>query len=126
MITVTTKQEFEQALQNREPLILCKGDAAKPFLKQRKRKRGAIIGGITAAVAGIAAIPLTGGASAIGSMGVIAGLTAGTLTITTAELAIICGTAIAITGILKGGKVRFVTSAQDGSVSVEFEPQYKD
>ena len=126
MITVTTKQEFEQALQNREPLILCKGDAAKPFLKQRKRKRGAIIGGITAAVAGIAAIPLTGGLSAIGSMGVIAGLTAGTLTITTAELAIICGTAIAITGILKGGKVRFVTSAQDGSVSVEFEPQYKD
>ena len=126
MITVTTKQEFEQALQNREPLILCKGDAAKPFLKQRKRKRGAIIGGITAAVAGIAAIPLTGGLSAIGSMGVIAGLTAGTLTITAAELAIICGTAIAITGILKGGKVRFVTSAQDGSVSVEFEPQYKD
>lgn len=126
MITVTTKQEFEQALQNREPLILCKGDAAKPFLKQRKRKRGAIIGGITAAVAGIAAIPLTGGLSAIGSMGVIAGLTAGTLTITAAELAIICGTAIAITGILKGGRVRFVTSAQDGSVSVEFEPQYKD
>lgn len=126
MITVTTKQEFEQALQNREPLILCKGDAAKPFLKQRKRKRGAIIGGITAAVAGIAAIPLTGGLSAIGSMGVIAGLTAGTLTITAAELAIICGTAIAITGILKGGKVRFVTSAQNGSVSVEFEPQYKD
>ena len=126
MIIVTTKQEFEQALQNREPLILCKGDAAKPFLKQRKRKRGAIIGGITAAVAGIAAIPLTGGLSAIGSMGVIAGLTAGTLTITAAELTIICGTAIAITGILKGGKVRFVTSAQDGSVSVEFEPQYKD
>ena len=126
MITVTTKQEFEQALQNREPLILCKGDAAKPFLKQRKRKRGAIIGGVIVAVAGVAAIPFTGGASAIGSMGVIAGLTAGTLTITTAELAIICGTAIAITGILKGGKVRFVTSAQDGSVSVEFEPQYKD
>ncbi len=126
MITVTTKQEFEQAIQNRELKILCIGDAAKPFLKQRKRKRGAIIGGITAAVAGIAAIPLTGGLSAIGSMGVIAGLTAGTLTITAAELAIICGTAIAITGILKGGRVRFVTSAQDGSVSVEFEPQYKD
>ena len=107
MITVTTKQEFEQAIQNRELKILCIGDAAKPFLKQRKRKRGAIIGGI-------------------GSMGVIAGLTAGTLTITAAELAIICGTAIAITGILKGGRVRFVTSAQDGSVSVEFEPQYKD
>ncbi len=126
MITVTTKQEFEQALQNREPLILCKGDAAKPFLKQRKRKRGAIIGGVIAAVAGIAAIPLTGGASAIGSMGVIAGLTVGTITISAAELTIICGTAIAITGILKGGKVRFVTSAQDGSVAVEFEPQYKD
>ena len=126
MITVTTKQEFEQALQNREPLILCKGDAAKPFLKQRKRKRGAIIGGVIAAVAGIAAIPLTGGASAIGSMGVIAGLTVGTITRSAAELTIICGTAIAITGILKGGKVRFVTSAQDGSVAVEFEPQYKD
>lgn len=126
MITVTTKQEFEQALQNREPLILCKGDAAKPFLKQRKRKRGAIIGGVIAAVAGIAAIPFTGGASAIGSMGVIAGLTAGTLTITAAELAIICGTTIALVGIIKGGRVRFVTSVQDGSVSVEFEPQYKD
>ena len=126
MITVTTKNEFEQAILNRESKILCKGEAAKPFLKQRKRKRGAIIGGAVAAIAGIAVIPLTGGLSAIGSMGVIAGLTAGTLTITAAELAIICGTAIAITGILKGGKVRFVTSAQDGSVSVEFEPQYKD
>ena len=126
MITVTTKQEFEQALQNREPLILCKGDAAKPFLKQRKRKRGAIIGGVIAAVAGIAAIPLTGGASAIGSMGVIAGLTVGTITISAAELAIICGTTIALVGIIKGGRVRFVTSVQDGSVSVEFEPQYKD
>ena len=126
MITVTTKQEFEQAIQNREPKILCIGDAAKPFLKQRKRKRGAIIGGVIAAVAGVAAIPFTGGASAIGSMGIIAGLTVGSVTLTAAELAIICGTAIAITGILKGGRVRFVTSAQDGSVSVEFEPQYKD
>ena len=126
MITVTTKNEFEQAILNRESKILCKGEAAKPFLKQRKRKRGAIIGGAVAAIAGIAVIPFTGGASALGSMGIIAGLTVGTVTLTAAELAIICGTTIALVGIIKGGKVRFVTSTQDGSVSVEFEPKYKD
>lgn len=125
MKTVRTQREFEQAIKNREPKILCVGEAAKPFLKKRKRKRAAIAGGILAAVAGAVAIPFTGGLSAIGSMGVISGLTIGTVNISAAELAIICGSAVAIAGIIKGGKVKFVTNP-DGSISVEFEPQYKN
>lgn len=123
MITVTTQQELEQAIFNREPKILCKGEAAKPFLKKRKRKRFAIIGGAALTILGAVAIPFTGGAST----GIIAmGLTIGTVTISTAELAIICGTVIATAGILKGGKVNFKVNAKDGSIEVEFEPKYKD
>ena len=122
MITVTTQHELEQAILNREPKILCKGEAAQPFLKRRKRKRAATIGGAALAVLGAIAIPFTGGVST----GLIAmGLTIGTVTITTAELAIICGTVIVAMGILKGGKVTFKT-ASDGSIEVVFEPQYKE
>lgn len=91
--------------------------------KKRKHKRIAIIDIVVHAVLGAVAIPFTGGAST----GIIAmGLTIGTVTISTAELAIICGTVIATAGILKGGKVNFKVNAKDGSVEVEFEPKYKD
>ena len=57
--------------------------------------------GITAAIAGIALAPFTGGAS----LGVTAmGLTVGTLTISTAELIAILAFSIGMTAILKGYK----------------------
>lgn len=68
----------------------------------------------------VAAIPFTGGASAAG-VAIGAGLTIGTVTISTTELAIICGTVIALKGIDKGCKVKF---SPDGGVEVS--PQYKE
>lgn len=102
---------------------MCKGEAAKPFLNKRKRKRAAMIGGAAIAFLGAFAIPFTAGAST----GIIAmGLTAGSVTVTTAELAMICGTVIAMAGVIKGGRVKFKVNAKDGSVEVEFEPKYTD
>lgn len=124
MKTVSTKKEFEQAILDHEEKILCKDEAAKPFLRKRKIKRGATIGGVAIAIAGIVAIPLTGGASALASAGIMSGLVVGSVTISAAELAIICGATIAITGILKGGKVKYVSN-NDG-ITVEFTPKYKN
>lgn len=63
MVIVMTQHELEQAILNREPKILCKGEAAKPFLNKRKRKRVAMIGGAAIALLGAFAIPFTAGAS---------------------------------------------------------------
>ena len=82
-----------------------------------------MIGGAAIALLGSFAIPFTAGAST----GIIAmGLTAGSVTVTTAELAMICGTVIAMAGVIKGGRVKFKVNAKDGSVEVEFEPKYTD
>lgn len=118
MKTVKTKEEFEQAILNRETKILCVGAAATPFIQKRKRKRAATIGGGLVALAGLVAIPFTAGASA---PLVAAGLTIGSVTITAAELFIIFGGVIALTGVIKGAKVVF---KKNGEVVVE--PQYKN
>ncbi len=119
MVTVYTKQELAKAIENRTSQILCKGEVAKEFLKRRKRKKVGKIAGAAMIVGGIVALPFTGGVSAAG-IAAGAGLTIGTVVISTAELAIICGTVIAITGILKNAKVEF---NPDGSCIVT--PQYK-
>ncbi len=122
MRTVYTQNELEEALKAREEKILCKGEIARQFAKKRKRKRAARIGGaLIATIGGIAAIPLIGVASLLVPIGVIAtsGLTIGSITIGAAELAIIVGGVIALTGIVTGGKVTF---KPDGTV--EFEPKY--
>lgn len=123
MKTVYTQEELKEALKAHEPKILCKGDAAKPFIKKRKQKKGAIIAGIATAVLSAAAIPFTAGASAIGLLagGAVAGLTA---TISATELAIIlgitCGTALTAYGIHKGCKIKVSSNGTE----VEIEPQY--
>lgn len=119
MVTVYTKQELAKAIENKAPQILCKGDIAKEFFKRRKRKKFGKIAEAAMIVGGIVALPFTGGASAAG-IAVGAGLTVGTVVISTAELAIICGTIIALTGVLKGAEVKF---NPDGTVSVN--PKYK-
>ena len=103
MATVYTKEEFKQALKNRERHIVCKGEMARVFQSRQKRKKTAkVVGGITAAL-GVLAIPFTGGASAAATA---AGLTIGTLTISTAELLIIVGGGVALAGIIPLPKIR--------------------
>lgn len=119
MVTVYTKQELAKAIESKTPQILCKGEVAKDFINKKKRKTFAKIAGAAMVVGGIAALPFTGGASAAGIVAG-AGLTVGTVVISTTELAIICGTILGLAGILTGAKVTFNT---DGSVIVE--PQYK-
>lgn len=120
MVTVYTKEELAKAIENKTPKILCKGEVAKEFIKKKRRRGFAKIAGVAMIAGGIVALPFTGGASAAG-IAAGAGLTIGTVVISTTELAIICGTIIAVTGILKNAKVTFNA---DGSVVVE--PKYKD
>ena len=133
MVTVYTKEELAKAIENKTPIILCKGDVAneitKEFLDKRKKNRLGILAGIAMIAAGTVALPFTGGVSALGIVAgagsaVIAaraGLKLGPIEMSPGELAIICGTIIAVVAILRGARVTF---NKDGSVIVE--PKYKD
>lgn len=136
MVTVYTKEELAKAIENKTTKILCKGDVAneitKEFLDKRKKNRLGTLAGIAMIVAGTVALPFTGGMSAVGiavgagtasiaSIIAKTGLKLGPVDISTGELAIICGTIIAVVAILKGARVTFKS---DGSVIVE--PKYKD
>lgn len=116
MRTVSTEEQFKEALEQREKKILCKGEVAKKFQQIKKRKKMAKTGGIAIALAGLAAAPFTGGISLAGTA---MGLTVGALTISAGELAIILGAAVAIYGISRGCKITFNS---DGTVTVE--PKY--
>lgn len=101
MVTVRTKQELEVALKNKATSIRIEGPYAKEFantIRSRKRKaksakKIAMGVGALVLIGGIAAAPFTGGVSLAGSVaGATAmGLTVGTITISTAELAMILG-----------------------------------
>lgn len=126
MVTVYTKEELAKAIENRTPEILCKGEVAKYFKKKKNRKKWMKLAAGALIVGGIAALPFTGGASAAGiaaGTGIAAGamgLTVGTVVISTAELAILCGTILGLAGILTGAEVTF---NKDGSVTIK--PKYK-
>lgn len=122
MVTVSTKEGLQQALKNRESQIKVTGELAKSMRKKSKIKKGTKIGGALLIIGGIVAIPFTGGAS---SGLVVAGATAtaltiGTVSITAAELAILCGFVLGMTGILMGAEVEF---HPDGTVTIK--PRYK-
>ena len=118
MRTVYSKTELERALTSGEKHIIAKGEIAKELRKKNNLKKTAKIGGILLAIGGIAAAPFTGGASLIPSIAA-AGATA-TITITTAELAILCGTSVALAAILTGRKVK-LKFKDDGSVELDVE-----
>lgn len=134
MVTVYTKEELAKAIENKTTKILCKGDVAneitKEFLDKRKKNSLGILAGIAMIAAGTVALPFTGGISAVGiavgagTAGIASiiaktGLKLGPVEISTGELAIICGTIIAVVAILRGARVTF---NKDGSVIVE--PKY--
>lgn len=97
MVTVRTKQELEVAMKNKAASIRIEGPYAKTFanaVRSRKRKTNVAVGvGALALIGGVAAAPFTGGALLAGSAAGLAamGLTIGTVTISTAELAMILG-----------------------------------
>lgn len=116
MITVRSKQELEKAMRQEASQIKVVGSYAKTLAKKVERqntaKNTATGGGILAGILGVGcliAAPFTGGASLLGE-GLVAsaigagaiGLTIGTITITTAELAILCGTALAALALKLG------------------------
>lgn len=93
-----------------------KGEIAEKIIRKKKRKKGAVIGGIALVVGGLAALPFTGGVSAAGILGGL-GLTVGAVTISAAELAILEGGSVTVYGIYKGYNVEF-KSGPDGPVVV--------
>ena len=121
MITVYSKEEFKSAAKAGEKKIIVKGAFAEEIRqkanRQKKIKKGAKIAGTAAFIGGIALMPFTGGASAAGAVAGATALTIGTLTITTAELAIIVGGGVAMAAIIKGYDK--ITVNPDGSVTVE-------
>lgn len=134
MVTVYTKEELAKAIENKTPIILCKGDVAneitKEYLDKRKKNSPGILAGIAMIAAGTVALPFTGGMSAAGiaagagiaAIAARAGLKLGPIEMSPTELAIICGTIIAVAGILKGARVIF----KPNESSVIVEPIYKD
>ena len=81
MKTVYSKKELDDAYASGERSILVKGEFAQQIRTKCKIKKAAKITTGLIAVAGIAAVPFTGGASLLATG---AGLTAGALTISTA------------------------------------------
>lgn len=123
MITVRSKQELEVALKNKTASVRIEGPYAKTFanaVRSRRRKAKVAIGfGALAVIGGLAAAPFTGGASLVGTvMGATAmGLTVGTVTICTAELAMILG--FAAYALNK----KYTIKIGDGDKYVEMRPQ---
>lgn len=116
MTTVYTKEELQKAIKRKEFPISCRGEIAEQLKKRKKRSKSAKLGGAAVVIAGLAALPFTGGASAgAAAMGLTA-TAAATVGISAAELAILVGGGVAIFAILKGRKVRL---EKDGSVTVE-------
>lgn len=119
MTTVYTTAELESALTSGEKHLIAKGEVAEELRKKYNRKKAIKTGGILVALTGLAAAPFTGGTSLLATFGT-AGLTVGALTISAAELAILCGTSIALAAILKGRKVK-VKFNDDGTVELDVE-----
>lgn len=123
MITVRSKQELEVALKNKTASVRIEGPYAKTFanaVRSSRRKAKVAIGfGALAVIGGLAAAPFTGGASLAGTvMGATAmGLTVGTVTICTAELAMILG--FAAYALNK----KYTIKIGDGDKYVEMRPQ---
>lgn len=97
MVVVGTKEELQEAIKNKVDSIRIEGPyagiVAQKIRSRKKVKKVAIGVGTLALVGGVIAAPFTGGASLAGSVaGATAmGLTVGTITISTAELAMILG-----------------------------------
>lgn len=117
MKTVYTKNEFRRAMEAGERKIIIKGALAKSITNAHKAKKASKASLIGTAVAAAAAIPFTGGASLPVMGASLAGLTIGTVTISAAELAILCGLVLGAIALRKG--YRRIKFNPDGSIEIE-------
>lgn len=97
MVVVRTKEELQEAINNKVDSIRIEGPyagiVAKKVRSRKKAKKVAMGVGTLALVGGFVAAPFTGGVSLGGSaMGLTAmGLTVGAITISTAQLTMLLG-----------------------------------
>ena len=111
MVVVRTKEELQEAIKNKVDSIRIEGPyagiVANKIRSKKKKAKIAIGAGALVLLGGLAAAPFTGGLSLAGSA-TVAGLTVGTVTISTAELAMILGVggALGAFAIHKGYKIR--------------------
>ena len=111
MKTVYTKEELKKALEAKESKIIVRGQLANEIKKKKQnKKKGAIAVGL-AGLATLGASLVTGGTAAV------AGLAAGPVVISTAELLILVGGGLGMAAILKG--YRKIVLNPDGSVVIE-------
>lgn len=147
MRTVSTRTELVNAINSGERHILCKGEIADTLLKESKNgkkllrkkcsKRKLLLAGVLC-IASIAAAPFTAGtslgmgavvggstfagAAALASVGTIAtGLTVESLTMTSKELLIICGSLLVAEAIAKNFDIHF----DNGFVKIDAKPTNK-
>lgn len=122
-INVFTKKELEEALKNKSVnRIIVEGPLAKEMKSKAKRKKiikGSLLTGSLIAAGALIAAPFTGGTSLIaGAAGLTAtALTAGAVTISAAELAMLIGggvSAVAL-AIMNDYKIEF----ENGRVVIE-------
>lgn len=121
--TVKTKEEFELAIKERVERIIVIEPYAKVIIdKLKRKKKRRIWGGSLLIVASIAAAPFTFGAS---TAGLIAGagltVTALTITISAAEIAVIFAGIIGILSVIKGAKIKW----DYANNIIVVEPNYK-
>lgn len=96
MVVVRTKEELQEAVKNKAASIRIEGPyasiVAQKIRSRKKKKKVAMGASALLLLGGAAAAPFTGGTSLVGAVGATAlGLTIGTVTISTAELAMILG-----------------------------------
>ena len=131
-VTVSTKEEFERAVNNKIDKIIITGSLAQKIIAAQKKKSigkkigigGAIVTG-AATVAGLALAPATGGTSAVAAISNLVATTAAgtTMAFSTAELIVISGTVLGVAGfaasIINTVAKNYDVKVSAGSTTVE-------
>ena len=122
---------MQEALKNKGQKIRVEGsyanELAQKIHRKKKVSKAVMVGGAVVALGGLAAAPFTGGASLAGSAAGIAamGFTAGAVTLTTAQLALILGVSASLLGYYAIHKKYKITIKRDkdGGTVVELDPK---
>ena len=131
-VIVSTKEEFERAVNNKIDKIIITGSLAQKIIAAQKKKSigkkvgigGAIVTG-AATVAGLALAPATGGTSAVAAISNLVAATAAgtTMAVSTAELIVISGTVLGVVGfsasIINTVSKNYDVKVSAGSTTVE-------